>query len=125
MARRQKWERKPKGIPAVTGVMTGERAQIIRYYMTRDEIGRFARQFAKCAPSVWSDIENDNRDISRSIEIRLLTTIPGLDWPYLRRGDRKGLGEGLAAVVAQAHMSAQPPPPPPLKTGTKRTKRAD
>lgn len=118
--KKRTWTRKPKGVPAVRGDTLAERAQIIRYYMTKDAIGEFAKRFVKCPRSVWSDIENGRRDMSKAVEDRLIKIVPGLERGYIRDNSRSGMGEGLAAIVAQAHRLAPPTP----TIGTRRTTRS-
>lgn len=113
------YTRRVKGIPPVRGETLGERAQIIRYYMTQDNKGQFAALFAKCPRSVWGQIENDQRDMSKAIEARIVKVVPGCSREFIRDNDRSRLGEGLAAIVTQAQTSA----PPPTK-GTRRTTRS-
>ncbi len=100
------WTRSPKGVPAVKGETQAERAQLIRYFMARDNKVQFAVKFLNVSPSIWSMIENGRRPISKEMAELLMRKVPQITRDYIAAGDCKHVGERFMNLIIEAQAKA-------------------
>ncbi len=99
------WTQTPKGLPPVTGATMAERAWLVRYFMTRDDQGAFAKLLG-IDRKTWNQFERGPRPISNPVMDRIVQLVPGVDHKYLKWGHKKDLGPAFQELVRNATVAA-------------------
>ncbi len=102
----RKWTCSPKGIPAVMGKTQGERAQLIRYYVAKDNKTFFAKSILNVSPSIWSMIETGKRRIGLDMQELIVAKVKGVGRNYINEGDYGDVSERFMSVIRAAQAKA-------------------
>ena len=103
------WTQTPKGLPAVTGQTSFERARLVRYFMTRDDQSRFAKLIGVDIKT-WNQFERGPRPISNPVMDKIVQKVPGITHAYLKWNKKDGLGPAFLDLVNKATDAAGNPP---------------
>lgn len=100
------WTRSPKGVPAVMGKTQGERAQLIRYYVAKDNKSFFAKTILHVSPSIWSMIETGKRRIGEDMKELIIAKVKGVTRDYIAEGDYSAVGDRFMSIIREAQAKA-------------------
>lgn len=103
------WTQTPKGLPAVTGQTSFERARLVRYFMSRDDQTRFAKLIGVDVKT-WNQFERGPRPISNHVMDKIVQKVPGITHAYLKWNKKDGLGPAFLDLVNKATDAAGTPP---------------